>query len=351
MLRRVLSFVLAAIAGGFVGASALAGPEPFFKGKTITIVTSTGPGGTYDLLARMVARRMSQFIPGAPGVIVENMPGAGNLLATNYLFNIAPKDGTTIGTIHAAMPLDQVLDGRGVRFDAARFNWIGSSGSENEVIIVWHTAGVKTFEDARRRAVVLGTTGTGSGLSIIPQAMNNVLGTQFKLVIGYKSSEDINLAMERGEVQARAFSMGSIVAQHAEWIQNKTVYFIAQAGAKREADLPDTPLLTELATTPEQRGVLQLISSPAAFGHPFVAPPGVPPERVAVLRRAFLAVLRDPGFQQEARKLQMTVDPTTGDELANLARSVVDASPSVVSKAKAAIAPLETTAGSSKKRF
>jgi tripartite-type tricarboxylate transporter receptor subunit TctC len=333
MFRWILLAALSALA-----ASAARAASPY-EGKTITLITSTGVGGVYDLTARVIARHMGRYIAGNPTLIVQNMPGGGNVLATNYMYNIAPKDGLTIASIHNAMPLHQVLDGRGVRFDAARFNWLGSTGPENEVIIVWHTVGIATIRQAMEREVVLGATGAGSGLSIIPTAMNNVLGTRFKLVIGYKTSEDINLAMQRGEVQARAFGLNSIVAQHADWLKEHKVDFLAQSGAKRDKDLPDVPLLTELAATQEQRQILKLISSPAALGHPYLAPPGIPPERLAILREAFAATLEDRAFLAEVERLQIPIDPLSAGQTAKIVTETIDAAPDVVAKAKAAMAP------------
>jgi tripartite-type tricarboxylate transporter receptor subunit TctC len=330
-----LSCLLALTAALLVAEPARA--EPSFEGRTITIVTSTGVGGVYDLTARVIARHIGRYIPGSPTVIVQNMPGGGNVLATNYMYNIAPKDGTAIATIHNAMPLHQVLDGRGVRFDAGKFNWLGSTGNENEVILVWHGTGIDTIKQATEREVVLGATGAGSGLSIIPTAVNNVLGTRFKMVIGYRTSEDINLALERGEVQARAFGINSIIAQHPDWLKEHKVVFLAQAGVKRDKDLPDVPLLTELAMTPEQREVLKLISAPAGLGHPYLAPPGTPADRVAVLRAAFAATLRDKAFLAEVEKLQIAIDPMSAEEVAQIVGETIHAAPDVVAKAKAAI--------------
>jgi tripartite-type tricarboxylate transporter receptor subunit TctC len=311
--------------------------DPAYEGKTVTIITSTGVGGIYDLTARVIARHMGRYIPGNPILIVQNMPGGGNVLATNYMYNIAPKDGLTIASIHNAIPLHQVLDGRGLLLYAAKFNWFVSNGSENEVILVWHTAGIETIKQAMDREIVLGSTGSGSGLSIIPTAMNNVLGTRFKLVIGYRSSEDINLALQRGEVQARAFGLNSIVSQHADWLKEGKVAFLAQAGVKRDKDLPDVPLLTELAGTQEQRQILNLISSPAGLGHPYLAPPGVPPERLALLRKAFEATLRDKAFLAEVEKLQIPIDPMSADEVGTIVAETINAAPDVVAKAKAAM--------------
>ena len=291
--------------------------QSFYEGKTITVVTSTGVGGVYDLTARVLARHMGRHIPGNPSLIVQNMPGGGNVLATNYMYNIAPTDGPTIASIHNAMPLYQVLDGRGVRFDAGKFNWLGSTGSENEVILVWHTTGIRSIKDATEREVVL--------------------GTRFKLVIGYKTSEDINLALERGVVEARAFGINSIVAQHADWLRTQKVVILAQAGVRRDKDLPDVPLLTELAATDEQRAVLRLISAPPGLGHPYLAPPGIAPDRLAILRRAFAATLRDKKFLAEVGKLQLAIDSLSAEETSAIVADTVNAAGDVVARAKAAM--------------
>ena len=315
--------------------------DSFYEGKTVTLVTSTGIGGTYDLLARAISRHMPRYVPGKPTMIVQNMPGAGNVLATNYMYNVAPKDGTVMAVIHAAMPLHQVLDGRGVRYDASKFNWLGSSGPENEVILVWNTAGIRSIEDTKNKEVVVGATGEGSGLFILPMAMNRVLGTKFKMVSGYKSSEDINLAMQRGEVQARAFGIDSIRAQHPDWLKNKTIDIVAQAGVKRDPDLPDAPLVTELAKTDEDRAVMALISSTAGLGHPYLLPPGTPADRIAVLRQAFLDALRDKNLVEEVGKLGLRIDPMDPVEVTKIVTDTISASANVVAKAKAAIRPSE----------
>lgn len=309
--------------------------QPFFEGKTITVITSTGSGGSYDITARLLSRHMPRFIPGNPTMIVQNMPGGGNVLATNHMYTIAPKDGTMIATLHNAIPLHQVLDGRGVRYDASKFNWLGSTGSENEVIFTWHTTGVTNIEQARQKEVILGGTGAGSGIVIIPTAMNNLLGTKFKMVMGYKSSEDLNLAIQRGEVEARAFSMASVKGQRSEWVKEKKINFIAQAGVHRAHEIPDVPLLTELAKNDGERDILKLISSPPSLGRPFTAPPDVPAERLAILRKAFQDTLRDKAFLEEAEKLKLEIEPMSAEEVTQIVLGVVNAPPEVVTKAKA----------------
>jgi tripartite-type tricarboxylate transporter receptor subunit TctC len=314
-----------------------ASAQSFYEGKSITIVTSTGVGGTYDVTARLISRHMPRFIPGKPNMVVQNMPGGGNVLATNFMYTIAPKDGTSIASVHNAMPVQQVLGGQGVRFDAGKFEWLGSTGPETEVILVWHTSGIRTLDEAKTREVILGGTGAGSGLVILPRAMNALLGTRFKIVSGYKSSEDINIALQRGEVEARAFSLISITAQRADWLRDRKITILAQVGAKRAHEIPDVPLVTELAKSEEDRQVFKLISAAQGLGRPYLAPPGVPAERLAILRQAFEATLKDKAFLADAEKLQIDIDPISADDVAQLVRETVNAPASVVAKAKAAI--------------
>jgi tripartite-type tricarboxylate transporter receptor subunit TctC len=280
---------------------------------------------------------MPRFIPGKPNAIVQNMPGGGNVLATNFMYAIAPKDGTTIATVHNAMPVHQMLGGQGVRFDAGKFEWLGSTGPENEVILVWHTSGIHTFDDLTKREVILGGTGAGSGIVIIPRLMNALLGTRFKIVTGYKSSEDINIALQRGEVEARAFSLSSITAQRGDWLSDKKIRILAQVGARRAHEVPDVPLATELAKKEEDRQVFKLVSASQGLGRPYVAPPGVPADRLAILRKAFDATMKDDAFVAEAKKLRLDIDAMSAADVTQLVRETVSAPASVVAKAKAAI--------------
>lgn len=277
-----------------------AGDDLFYKGKTVAIITSTGPGGGYDLVARLIARYMPKQLNGAPTMIVQNMPGGGNVVATNYMYEIAAKDGTAIAVVNNAVPLNQVLDGRNVRFDASKFNWIGSTGGRNEAIFILTSAGISSVDELRKKEAILGGTGPGSSIVIFPTAMNSVLGTKFRIVTGYKSSTEVFLAMERGEVVARSGTLPSLQSGYPHWLAEKKIRFLAQVGLKRDAELPDVPLLTELGQTEEQRRVLALISSPPALGQPYLAPPGVSPERIAMLRAAFSRTMRDAEFVADA---------------------------------------------------
>lgn len=309
----------------------------FYKGKTVTIVTSTGAGGGYDLIARVIARHMPRHIDGQPNMIVQNMPGGGNVLATNFMYNIAPKDGTTIAVINNAIPLHQVLDGRGVRYDVRKFNWLGSTGPKNSVLFVWHTAGVTSIKDAMTREITVGGTGPASDTAIYPSVMNKVLGTKFKLVLGYKSSSEISIAVERGEVQARINNISSLISDQPDWINDKKINFLVQLGAKRDKHLKDVPLLTELAQNNEGRQILSLISAPIALGQPYLAPPDVPAERVALLRKAFAETLTDKAFLAETDKLNFEIDPMSGDEVAEVVNGTVNAPAHIIEKTKEAM--------------
>ena len=332
--RRFLALLAASVA-----ASARAA-EPY-SWKQLTIITSTGAGGTYDLNARLVARHMARHLPGNPTIVVQNMPGGGNLLATNFLYNNAPKDGSVIGVINDAIPLHQVLDGRGVRYDAARFSWLGSPGDRNSVTFAWHTAGIASIEDVMKKEVALGGTGVGSSIVVFPLAMNKVLGTKFKIVLGYKSSAEVFLAMARGEIQARSVGLTSVLTEYPDWIRDKKIVFLVQMGAKRDPTLPDVPLVTELAKTDEQRQILKLISSPTELGQPYLAPPGVAADRIAALRKAFDATMADPAFLADAAKIRYSVVPMTGDEVARIVRETVSAPGNVVARARALIGTVD----------
>jgi tripartite-type tricarboxylate transporter receptor subunit TctC len=337
-MGRVRSCVIAAAAAASVCAASIAAEAQSFAGKTITIIVSTGGDDSYGYIARTFAQHMPRYIPGQPTMIVKAMPGAGNVLATNHLYNIAPKDGTTIGTINNAIPLHQVLDGRGVHYDASKFNWLGSTGTYNSVAYVWHSAGIKTIQDVMAREVILGGTGAGSSIVIYPTVMNNVLGTKFKIVLGYKSVSEINVAMERGEVQARTGSYADLQSEHQDWLDQRKVVLLTQIGSKPDKAIPaGVPLVIDLAKSEEQRQILKLIASPIGLGRPYLAPPDTDKDRVALLRKAFADTMRDKGFLADAAKLKIDIDPVSGDEIAQIVSETIGAAPDIVAKAKAAM--------------
>jgi tripartite-type tricarboxylate transporter receptor subunit TctC len=310
----------------------------FYRGKRINLVVGYGTGGGYDLYARMLGRFMGDHIPGKPTIIAQNMPGAGSRGAANWLYKVAPKDGTVIATLSQTTPTDQALGQPGVQFDVRKFNWIGNMVVVNNVLYVFARSGVATLEQAKSKPLAIGATGASSPSVLYPQVSNNLLGTKFRIVTGYPSGGDINIAVERGEVDGRGSdSWASMKSTHPDWLRDHTVNFLFQIGTKREPDLPDVPLWSELGQTDEQRQVLEVLSGDVAVGRPILTAPDVPPERVRALRRAFDETLADPLFLDAASKAHMDFHPIGGEELQDIASRIAGASPKVIAMVKEAI--------------
>ncbi|MCC6889353.1 MAG: hypothetical protein IT536_12535 [Hyphomicrobiales bacterium] len=310
----------------------------FYKGKTVTIVASGGVGGPIDLACRVVAKFLPRHIPGNPTVIVRNMPGGGHVLMSNYMFTQAAKDGTAIGGVVNSIPTHQVVDGRGVRFDAGKFQWLGSTGYANLMTMAWHTSGFKTIKDVFERELLTGVTGVGSGTYIYTNAMNVILGTKFKMVMGYKDSASVDLAIERGEVQARGgMTLTGVKQERPHWISDNKVVMLVQTGAEREGEYPGVPLMHELARSDEERQILELISSPAALGRPFFVPPEAPADKVAALRQAFAATMKDPDYIAEGKRVRLDMNPLSAERVTQLVHATVYAPSHIVAKARAAL--------------
>jgi tripartite-type tricarboxylate transporter receptor subunit TctC len=324
----------------------------FYKGKTIDLVISTGVGGGLDANARVVARHLADHIPGNPTIVPRNMPGAGHIRAANFVFSQAPKDGTVLATFSPVFVMAQVLDrSKGIQFDPAGFNWLASSSSSNSTVYTWHASGVKSVADAIRRDVLMGGTGVGSYTIIYPTIMNSVLGTRFKLVTGYQSTAEIGLAMERGEVEGRAGNnFNSLKAENAEWLKSGKITLITQVGLERDPEFPDLPLLTDLAKSDEDRQVLKLFSTDVVIGRPFVTSPGVPAERVALLRKAFDEMMMDPAYLDDSRKAALDVTPVAGAKVQAVVSDLVHTPPDIVTKAKLAMEPKNTVEKSTLER-
>jgi tripartite-type tricarboxylate transporter receptor subunit TctC len=318
----------------------------FYAGKTIDLIVSTGVGGGQDANARVLARHWPKHIPGAPPFVVKNMPGAGHLRAANFLANQAPKDGTVLASVIPAFLLAQVLQtSKGIQFNAAQFNWIGSSASNNSTFYVWSTSPVKTMEDATRHETLMGATGAGSYTMIYPAIMNAIVGTKFKIVAGYKSAAEVNLALERGEVQGRAGNnFNSLKMESADWLRDGKIRLIAQVGLERDPEFPDLPLMMEFGRTPEDRTLLRLFSADIAVGRPFLTAPGVPQDRVELLRRSFMDALRDPAFLKEAQDIGIDVAPVAGARLQEIVAEIVNTPPDVARRAREALAAAEAGA-------
>jgi tripartite-type tricarboxylate transporter receptor subunit TctC len=281
---------------------------------------------------------MSKHLPGHPVFVAKNMPGAGHVNATNFMYNQAPSDGTHVATIGNTIPLHQVLDGKGVRYDAAKFNWIGTTGISNLMTVAWAASGIKTIDEAFKREVIAGGTGAGSGTVLYPTVTNNLLGTKFKIIVGWRSAGEIDLAMERGEVHSRnGFSLGSLLIEHPEWVNERKVNFLMQVGGEREKMFPEVPLMSDLARNDEERQVLTLISSTVSVGRPLLTTPQIPADRLAALRAAFNATMTDPEFLSEAERLKFDLRPAGWQRLTKVVAETVNAPPEIIEKAKQAM--------------
>jgi tripartite-type tricarboxylate transporter receptor subunit TctC len=310
-------------------------PAEFYKDKSIDLIIGYPPAGSNDVYARLVARHIGKHIPGNPNVVPKNMPGAGSFIALAHMANIAAKDGTSIAIGAPTSALDEKLGTKGVRFKTAEFNWIGRVDSLVNMVFLWHTSPVKTFADAQKTESKLSGTGVGSTVSVYPLVTNNVLGTKFKLIMGYKGSADAQLAVERGEVEGHSTSWTAVKVGHPDWYPSKKINIIVQYALKRHPELPNVPTVVELARNDEERAILSAVMNATEVGTAFFTTPGVPEDRVTALRRAFDAMTKDPEYTEDAKKLRLTLGPITGEELQKLVAGVSNLSPALLEKVKA----------------
>jgi tripartite-type tricarboxylate transporter receptor subunit TctC len=310
----------------------------FYRGKTISLYVSSTPGSVYDVYARMLSRHMPRHIPGAPRIVVMNMEGAGGLRLANFLYNGAPKDGTAIGTINRGAPFEPLLGvAEAAQFDASKFTWIGSANDEVSTCVAWKTAGVTRFDELFARELTVGGTGGTADSYQFPKAISGILGARMKLISGYLAS-DIELAMERGEVEGRCgWSWSSIVATNKAWLDDGSIKVLVQLALRKHPSLPEVPLIMDYAKTDEQRQMLRLIFVRGALGSPFLAPPGIPPERTALLRRAFDATMKDAALLAEAERSRLEIAPVSGADLERLIADVYRTPADVVAKTKAVL--------------
>jgi tripartite-type tricarboxylate transporter receptor subunit TctC len=323
--------------GAAVPASAQDDVAAFYKGKQLRMIVGSAVGGGYDLFARIVARHIVQHIPGHPSIIVQNQPSAGGVVMANQLYGQGPKDGTVIGVPINGLPTAPLLQS-GTQFDATKLLWIGSTNREAYVAFVWHTAPVESIAELTRKEVVVGATTPGTTMVDFPLLVNDVLGMKFKIVRGYQGTPQINLAIERGEVQGMGgLGWASVKAQTPHWIAEKKIKVLAQYGFKRHAELPDVPTMLELAKSEPDRQAMTMLFARTEYGRPYFLPPDVPPERVNALRRAFDATMKDPAFVTEASKLQFEVDPLTGEQVQALVGQLASTPREVVTRVRAAL--------------
>jgi tripartite-type tricarboxylate transporter receptor subunit TctC len=295
----------------------------FYKGKTVDLYIGYSAGGAYDVYARLIARFIGKHLPGNPIVVPRNMEGAGSLRLANWLYNVGPKDGTAFGTFGRGTAFDPLLGLQGASFDATKFTWIGSANDEVSVCVAWNTAGIKTFEELYDKELIVGGTGGSADTDQFPKIINGVLGTKMRIIAGYPGGNDINLAMQRGEVKGRCgWSWSSVKATQMPWVTDKTITVLVQLSLAKHPDLPDVPLVMDLAKTDEQRQLLKLVFARQVMGRPYAAPPGIPADRAAALRKAFDDTMVDKDFMAEADKIGLEITPVNGQKIQDLVTEI-----------------------------
>lgn len=337
---RVSRLIAVAIAAGAFAAVSPARADDFYKGKQITILIPFEAGSGYDTYARTLARHISEQIPGEPTIVPSNMIGGGGLVLANHLFTVAAKDGTAIGLLSRSNLVEPLLENAAARFDPRKFSWIGSMGDEVSMCAAATRSGFKTWEDLKRKEFIATASGAAADNGVYPLLFNALLGTKFKVVVGYKGGPAMNKALEDGEADGRCgWSWTTIKTTKPEWLANKTIVLLLQAGLKKAKDLPDVPLVLDLAHNAEDRAALEVAFSPQAVAWPIAAPPGLPAERLAILRKAFLATLRNERFLAEAKRLRLDIDPMDGEEIAGVVERMYAAPAPAVAKVRGIMKP------------
>ena len=312
-----------------------ANSQEFFAGKTVTLVVGYQVGSGYDTVARFVARHLPRFIPGTPTVIVRNMPGAGTLTAANYVANSGPKDGTTIALIARGMLIEPLLGGQSVRFDPLSLNWIGSTSHETSVAAVRSDTGIKSLDDAKKREVLVAGAGPGTDGNVFPTALNQLFGTKFKIVNGYRSGAELLLAVERKEADGRgAWSWASFRVEAMGLLQRGELTLLVQYGSTKAPEIPDVPLVFDLVKTEEQKQMLDLLLAGLMMAWPVFAPAEVPQENVATLRKAFMAMLKDPETLADAKKIGVDIAPVPGEVISESLKKIYATPPALVEKVR-----------------
>jgi tripartite-type tricarboxylate transporter receptor subunit TctC len=305
-------------------------PTPdFYKGKTVTIVISSAAGGGYDTLARTVASHLGKHVPGAPSVIVKNMAGAGGIVATNHLYNVAPKDGTTIGGVQNNTPFEPLFGTKAASYDPLKFNWLGTPSIEVAMATVWHKAPVDTWQDARAKEITMGSSGVNSTPSFYGRLLNETLGLKQKIIVGYESQTQAFLAMERGEVDGYpSVFYSALMSTRPTWLKDKQVKILVQMGLEKEPAIADVPFALDLVGSPDDKLLMVAAFAPLQSGRPYLMPPDVPADRVALMRTALMDTFRDPDFVAEAGKRGLgTIAPRSGQELQDLLTRVYTQTP------------------------
>lgn len=309
--------------------------EAFYRGKQMSMIIGYPTGGSNDIYARTVARHIGRHIPGNPSIIPRNMPGGGSLIAGNHMFNVAPRDGTTLALIAPTIPLEERLGVPNVKLRSTEFNWIGRVAPSVNITFVMASVPVKTIEDTFTREVILGASARSSTVAIYPAVLGNVTGARFKLVMGYPSSSASMLAMERSEVEGHSTSLEVVRAIRPEWLAEKKITVLVQYALKRHSELPDIPMSWELGKTDEQRQILRIVANATEVGKMILSTPDTPADRIQALRRAFDATVADPAFQAELKAQRVELGPMPGEELQKLVAEVGAVPPTIIEQVRA----------------
>lgn len=318
------------------GAAHAATPTEFYRGRTMPVIIGYSAGGGYDLYARVLAQHMGRHIPGNPTLIPQNMPGAGSIRTALYLYTAAPKDGSVIGTFARGMASTALIGE--AKLDARKFTWLGSVTRDTSVCISWNTSPIKTWNDTMTRQFTAGGEGAAGDPDIFAKLYKNVFGAKIRLATGFPGTTDITLAMQRGEVDGLCgISWSTIKARYPEWVAQKKIHILLQAAPKRDPELPNVPMAADFARTPEQKQILDMVIANEVLARPFVAPPGIPADREAVLRRAFDETMKDPAFLADARKTMIDINPVSGPEVDAIVAGLYATPKDVVQKAMRAI--------------
>jgi tripartite-type tricarboxylate transporter receptor subunit TctC len=340
---RILRNATAAALGGaaLVSAALLpaapAAAEDFLGGKPIKLMVATPPGGGYDAYARLIARHMRDYLPGRPTIVVVNMAGASGITGTNWLYEVAPRDGTTFGTFNKSEPFYQAIGQKGVRFKSETFSWIGSMSQAPDTVNVSDRAGVKTIDDVKKKEVIIGAD-SGGTMTLYPALLNATIGTKFKIITGYAGSAAVYHAIELNEVQGVGSTPWTTwKATRPDWVREKRILALVQVGLKVDPDLADVPRLIDLAQNDEQRKLFTFVSEVAAIERPYAAPPGIPADVLATYRKAFDRTVKDPALIAEANKMSLDLDPQNGETVAKLVKDIVATPPAIVAKVRAFI--------------
>ena len=311
-----VSLITAALASPPVSADSV---SDFYRGKLVTVYVGYSVGGGYDLYARTLARHMGRNIPGNPEFVVKNRPGAGSLVLANEIYNTHPKDGTAFGTVGRGVVMEPMFGNKKALFDATKYTWLGSMNNEVSLCVSWHTTNIKSVDDMFKKRFIVGGTGRGSDTDAFPLVFNNILGASMKLVTGYPGGNDINFAMERGEVHGRcAWSWSSIKSTRANWLRDKKINLLLQMSTAKHPELPNVPFVMDFAKTDRERQILSIIYARQVWGRPFMAPPGLPADRAKALQKAFMDTMGDPVFLAEAKKIKLDLAPVSGPEVQKL---------------------------------